>query len=137
MFEGLRAARREAPPGVDMAPLIDVVFILLIFFLVTASFRRDEAIPLDRPVATQADEVPTEALRVHVSAEGRILLGARELSEAELAERVRRFVERDAAARVVVIPDAALPSGRLVAVMDAARAGGARQLSVATRRPGS
>ncbi len=137
MFASVRRDRSssETTP-VDVAPLIDVVFILLIFFLVTATFLNETGIKVQRPEAAHSISLPPAALRVSVTAEGSLYAEGGPLDFHQLPALVREFLAEDANGTVVLIPEASLDSGTLVRVMDAARSGGAEQLAVATAPPG-
>ncbi|MDX1683242.1 MAG: biopolymer transporter ExbD [Phycisphaeraceae bacterium] len=119
---------------VDIAPLIDIVFILLIFFLVTTTFVRDTGLEVNRPEAAAAVNVEPESFRVSIAASGAIHTGGQEVDLGQLQRAIRDFVTREQEHAVLVIPDKDVPAGRLVQVMDAAKLGGARDIAVATRR---
>lgn len=137
MFQSVQ--QRGQGPGVvmsvDIAPLIDVVFILLIFFLVTATFVRDTGVTVDRPRASRVEALESESLRLSITAGGAVYSGGERMSDADLRRRVRAFTGRSERGSVIVIPDQAVPAGRLVQVMDLARQSGARRVAVASRRP--
>jgi biopolymer transport protein ExbD len=119
-----------------MAPLMDLVFILLIFFLVTATFVRDTGIQVERPQATWSDAVDARSLRIGLAASGAIYVEGQRTDLAALRERIERFVTDERDGSVILIPDRKTSAGRLVEVMDAAKLAGAKELAVATRRKG-
>jgi len=139
MFQSVQPRRREreSAAAVDIAPLIDIVFILLIFFLVTTTFVRDRGIAVTRPAATHAQALPPEALRVHLTAAGRIFVDGTATDEAQVAARVRTFLNRHPDAAVTIVPDEQATSKQLVDLMDEVKAGGATDIAVATRRRGA
>jgi len=122
---------------VDVAPLLDVVFILLIFFLVTATFLEETGVDVERPRASTAQALPAESLRIAIAADGGVFAEGRRLDLAELEQLVRRFLGPSAEGAVVLIPDEAAPAGRLVEVLDHTKRAGATRIAVAARRPGS
>ena len=138
MFQSTQQGVRSgaAAAAVDIAPLIDIVFILLIFFLVTATFVRPTGVTVDRPRASQSEALEPESLRLSIAQSGAVYADGEELSLTDLRQRVRDFVTGRELAHVIVIPDRRVSSGRLVEVMDEARAGGASQVAVATERRG-
>lgn len=138
MFKSVQT-RGEKSSGalVDMAPLIDIVFILLIFFLVTTTFVRDTGIQVTRPQATATKSLESASMRVSVTADGDLYTDGHRVSLEEFRTKVSAFVARERNRTVVVIPDGDLPSKRLVEVMDAARLGGARDVAIATQRKGA
>ncbi|MGE0433717.1 MAG: MotA/TolQ/ExbB proton channel family protein [Planctomycetota bacterium] len=132
MFQSVTRRRHDTPPAVvDIAPLIDVVFILLIFFLVTTTFITDQGIDVSRPDARTATALPDASLRLSIGASGTVYVDGESLPLAAVADRVAQFLRGEPSGSVIVIPDRDVSAGRLVAVIDAARAGGARHVSIA------
>jgi len=129
-----RLKQQRSAALVDIAPLIDIVFILLIFFLVTTTFVRDTGVEVNRPEAVTAQATEPTSMRVSIAASGSVYTDGDQVSLDELRRRVQSFVARERKHALLIIPDKAVPSGRLVEVMDAAKLGGARDISVATRR---
>lgn len=138
MFQSMQQQRRsnDNAAAVDIAPLIDIVFILLIFFLVTTTFVRDRGIDVTRPQATHAQTLEPEALRVHVTDAGNVFVDGRAAQLAQVAAKVREFVQRAPDASVIVVPDEKVEARTLVDVMDRVKDGGAKQVALATRRKG-
>lgn len=120
--------------AIDIAPLIDVVFILLLFFLVTATFVRDTGVDVQRPQASTATTLSAEAMRISIAPSGSAYTEGQRVELPDLERRVRAFVSRQPGAAIIVIPDVQVPSGRLIEVMDAARRAGATDVAVATTR---
>jgi biopolymer transport protein ExbD len=134
MFDTLRRRRAAGPPlAVDIAPLIDIMFILLIFFLVSASFVPDAGIAVRRPEAAHASALPPESLRVSIAASGGVYVDAQAVELPVLTARAEAFLSREPEGAVVLIPDETLSAGRLVAVMDSVRAAGVSNIVVAAR----
>lgn len=135
MFQSVRGPRGGSNQAeVNIAPLIDMVFILLIFFLVTTSFIRDTGVTVERPQATTAKALQSQSLRIGVAASGHIFVDGQRLSLAQLRDRVRAFLRRERQASVIVVPDKSLKTGRLVEVIDAAKAAGAKTVAIATEQ---
>ena len=128
---------KSAATMVDIAPLIDVVFILLIFFLVTATFVRDTGVDVVRPQATQTRSLEPSAMRVSITASGDIYTEGRRVTADELQARVQSFIAEQNKRSVIVIPDAEVTAGTLIEVMDAARRGGATDVALATKKIGA
>ena len=61
-----RLRRRSGPSDLDISPLIDVVFILLIFFMVSTTFVKDMQVDLDRPSASSGSRASTKAMRIYI-----------------------------------------------------------------------
>lgn len=135
MFQSTRTRRSSLlTSGVDITPLVDIVFILLVFFLVTTTFRRDHSIPIERPAAATADRQPGKPVRVFVAASGDLYVDGDPLSLAEVRERVAASLTKSEG-NVMVVPDRTVPSGRLIEVVDEARAAGASAVTIATLAP--
>ena len=132
MFE-TRARNASTAASVDLAPLIDVVFLLLIFFLVSTQFFADTGIEVERPQATSGSTLDITSVRVSIAASGAIYHDGRAVDLADLPGTLRQELARDGSDEVVIVSDRSVPSGRLVAVMDARRLAGANHVSVATR----
>jgi biopolymer transport protein ExbD len=128
--------RREAEPDpeVPLAPLIDMVFTILIFLLVSATFAPRGGIPLDLPSAEASAEAEGEFV-VTIDAALDLATPAGRTSLAELPELVRAAFASGGPRRVVVAADRDVPAGLVVDVYDAAYAGGAERVVLATERP--
>ncbi len=131
-----RKHRREQI-SIDMAPLIDVVFLLLIFFMVTTTFREESQIEINLP---QASNEPTESvgqpLEILIDKEGRyyidnVLVVNTQLDT--LKRALRKAMDGRDAPPVIVSADAMSPHQSVVTAMDAARQVGLIHLSIATR----
>ncbi len=128
--EGLRDDSGEA--GVDMSPLIDCVFILLIFFIVTTTFVEETGVEVDKPQASAAVQLEKSSILIALTDTGAVVYGGREIGVGGVQPLVRRMLQREDVP-VIVQADAASSSGMLVRVIDEAKLGGATKVSVATR----
>lgn len=122
-------------PEINMAPLIDMVFILLIFFLVTTSFVRLSAVDVDRPSAVTAAAQKKIALVVAVDKTGRIFIDNRRVDLRSVRGLVERFLAREAEGAVLISADKKSSTGRLVQVLDQCRLAGAKHVAVAADEP--
>lgn len=121
---------------INLTPLIDVVFLLLIFFMVSTTFERPALLRIDLPEATTAEtEVLPELVEFVVTDDGRLFVDDQELVDlrqatvqAALAERFRQAPD----AVLVVRADAGAAHGLVVRVLDSAAAEGIRRVSIAT-----
>lgn len=138
MFKSVQSRGSESGAAVvDIAPLIDIVFILLIFFLVTATFVKDTGVDVTRPQATLSRALESNSMRISVTAEGNIYTDGNRVTLEQLGAKVSGYVSRNHDGSVVVIPDGELPSKRLIEVMDVARSAGAQDVAVATEQKGA
>jgi biopolymer transport protein ExbD len=126
-------SRFEEQPGVDinMSPLIDIVFLLLIFFIVTTVFVEEAGIPIEKPHATSSVELEKQSLQFAVSADGRIVYGKREVTLNSVRGIVARQIQRKEVP-VVILADVQSPSGVLIELHDECRNAGAPQVFVST-----
>lgn len=131
------AGRRK--PDVQMSPLIDVVFLLLIFYAVTTQFVTDERLKLKLPEAKTAEsegvgreEAPPE---VKVSADGTIWINDEIVPEEELEERMQILVDGAPDKAVILKGDRDADYGVVVRVLDTARAAGANMIQMSADRP--
>lgn len=126
-------------PAINLTPLIDVVFLLLIFFMVTTTFTRDTRLTVNLPEADaqQAEAVPDQ-IEVLVSQAGRYSVNERVLNDTEAAALSRALLELAAGDRsraILLIADAEATHQAVVTAMDAIGQAGFNRLSIATRRP--
>ncbi len=131
-----RRGRGEAESQVNLTPLIDMVFILLIFFLVTASFVKEAGIEVNRPVAQTTQTKERGTIHIALSARGEIWMERRRIDVRAVRANVERMLADNPEADVVVLADTAAQTGLLVQVMDQARLAGVSTIAVAARQEG-
>lgn len=130
--------RRKRPRyGVQtpLTSLIDIVFLLLIYFLLTTNFLTEEGIRVQLPQAVSTVQQEDQELIVTLSPEGDVYLGAKALSLEDLLVIVHQRLEAAPQTVVVLKADRALVLDRVVQVMDTIKAAGAARLRLATERP--
>ena len=133
MFKSVRSQRALAPQTeLQITPLIDMVFILLIFFMVTTHFVSEVGLQIERPQAASARTLPRENISVAVSRTGDISLDGRRMGLFAVRPWIERKLRLHPRLTAVVIADKALPIERVVHVMDEIRAGGIVQIALAT-----
>lgn len=120
--------------GVPLTPLIDMVFLLIIFFLLTTSFITEEGISIKLPHADSATPQAQREITVHVSKEGKVFIGRKEFTLMELHEEIRSLVGSDKGQSVVVKADRDVALNKAVRVMDIAKTAGAARLFIATQK---
>jgi biopolymer transport protein ExbD len=124
---------------IQMSPLIDVIFLLLIFYAVTTQFVNDERLKLKLPeaetaesVGTNREEMPPE---VKVAHDGTIWINDQIVPEAELETQMRRLVERAPDDGIILKGDKGADYGVVVHVLDVARKVGAKGIQMSADRP--
>jgi biopolymer transport protein ExbD len=133
----ISAARRRRSTAVElnMAPLIDMVFILLIFFLVTTSFVKETGIEVQRPTAATAQGSAKTAILIAVDADNRIFFDHREIDVRAVRANIERALAENPEGTVVVVADRASTTGTAILVMDGCRLAGATTVSLAASLP--
>lgn len=131
----LRHSKKE-PPEVNITPLIDVVFLLLIFFMVSTTFQREAELSIELPEASSQAQKQDVRIEVAIDASGRYFVDGRPLVNRQ-AQTVRQALKKASEGRkdpsVVISADANTPHQSVVTVMDAARQLGLVRLTFAAR----
>ena len=117
-----------------ITPLIDIVFMLLIYFLLTTNFMVDEGIKIKLPQARAAAPQTEETITVFVDSQGQAFLGEEEISLDRLFDRLKEKIGARQDELVVVRADRAVMLNKAVKVMDIAKAAGAGRLCLATEK---
>lgn len=136
----LRPARKRSPE-VNLTPLIDVVFLLLIFFMVSTTFQKDAAIEVELPGVspeTQApEESPPDRVELTVDRDGNYFINDKALVNNSM-DTLLRAIEREAGERrdipFIINADAAASHQSVITVMDAAGVSGFQKITFAARR---
>ncbi|MDZ4350136.1 MAG: biopolymer transporter ExbD [Xanthomonadaceae bacterium] len=127
-----RRAEKATEGTVDLTPMIDMTFILLIFFMVSTTFVKDMKLDIDRPGARTQQVASTKAIRLYIDKTGETYLDGEPVRVWAIQGRVRDQLRGMTSKSVLVVTDEAVPSGRLVEVVDQARLAGADDVGVAT-----
>lgn len=114
----------------NLTPLIDVLFILIIFFMLTTSFMRIESMELILPSASGKATAKQDMVHLFIKTDGDMLLGQRRLDQNELMESLRRMFEKDANTRVMLFTDEGVTMQQMVGVMDRVQLAGGKSLFV-------
>lgn len=120
--------------ALPMTSLIDIVFLLLVYFLLTTNFMVDEAIDLKLPQARSSAPQLQQQIIVYVAQDGRILLGQEEIEMEALFARMRDLIGGRKDAQVVIKADRRVVLNQAVRVMDLTKAAGAAELYLATEK---
>jgi biopolymer transport protein ExbD len=116
--------------GIDLAPMLDFVLNLLIFFLITTSFVKEAGITVDRPFAATAVHEETGNILIAIRQNGEIWMNRRPVDMREVRPAIERLHIEKPDDSVVVIADKASPVGVLAQVMDQVKAGGIKQVAI-------
>ncbi len=119
---------------INVTPLVDVVLVLLIIFMVTATYIVRRAIQVDLPRAAAAGENLATTVVVAITGDGQLYLDGERRTEAELEARLRQVVARDRQARALVSADQGLQLGSVVRVIDVVKRAGVAQFALDVRK---
>lgn len=131
---GTRREMEREITEINISPLIDMIFILLIFFIVTTVFVEETGVDVRKPDAVSAVSLDQESIQIAVTAQGNVIYGGREIGAAGVRATVRRLT-RDEPLPVILLVDEAAAGGIIVRVIDEARLGGASTISIAAEVP--
>ena len=117
---------------IDMTPMLDVVFIMLIFFIVTSTFVKEAGVDVTRPNAETAAATESNSIQVGINADNQIFMDDRQVDKRAVRANVERALAENPGAGVVIVADQDSNTNTLIAVMDQARLAGAKSVSVAS-----
>ncbi|MEA1922897.1 MAG: biopolymer transporter ExbD [Pseudomonadota bacterium] len=120
---------------INISPLIDLVFLLLIFFLVTTSFVKETGIEVQRPVASTAELKEQGNLLIGVDDSGRVFMDRRQVDVRMVRGHIARALAENPKSGVIIVADQQSQAGVIIKVMDQCRLAGAKSVSLAARRP--
>jgi biopolymer transport protein ExbD len=123
----------QTSTSINIAPIVDVVFLLVIFFAVSTTFLEDAGLKLELPSSTSTAARESEPLTVLLGADGTLFFEGRETDHARLRERLQQTLEGREVRRVVLKADGGARHADVVRVMDVIRDSGADALTVAAR----
>ena len=126
-----RRDRRKSESEVNLTPMLDVVFIMLIFFIVTASFVKESGIEISRPGASTAVRKERGNILIAISANDQIWMNRRQVDPRALRANIERMHAENPQGAVIIQADKDAKTGLLVKVMDAARSAGVKNVSLA------
>ncbi|QNN23164.1 biopolymer transporter ExbD [Planctomycetales bacterium ZRK34] len=120
---------------IDISPLIDCVFILLIFFIVTTTFVEESGMKVDKPQAAQAVAVEeSKTLTFYLTANGQVLCEGQKIGLSGIQTLVKAKLRTDDDAPVVIQADATAHTAMLTRVIDEARLAGAKTVNIAAKQ---
>jgi len=132
MSRRLLTREAEGETGIDLSPMIDCIFILLIFFIVTTVFVEEPGVEILKPGVRLDAELERNSIIVAVTAENKVVYGGKELSVAGVGARVRQLLNRDDLP-VIIQADARADHGVFSDVWSEVKNAGAKKISLSTR----
>lgn len=121
--------------GIDISPLLDMVFILLIFFIVTTTFVEETGVDVNKPDAASAKQLDKNSILIAVTDKGEVVFGGRQIGVSGVEPLVKRKLRKEEVP-VIIQADRVSRSGTLVEVIGEAKRAGAK-VSISTRQPRS
>ena len=119
----------EGETAIDISPLIDCVFILLIFFIVTTVFVEETGVEVDKPEAASASQLEKTSILIAITAEGQVVYGGREIGLNGVYSTVKRLIQKEDVP-VIIQADQKADAGLLVKVVGEAKLAGATAVEV-------
>ncbi|MCA8951199.1 MAG: biopolymer transporter ExbD [Planctomycetes bacterium] len=126
-------AEEDADTAIDISPMIDCVFILLIFFIVTTTFVEETGVEVDKPQAASASNLEKTSIFLALTQSGEVMHAGRSISIAGVQPLIKREIQKEMVP-VIIQADRAAPSGLLVRIIDEAKLAGAKTISIAATR---
>ncbi|HIQ47400.1 MAG TPA: biopolymer transporter ExbD [Sulfurovum sp.] len=126
--------RKQNIDNIDVSPLIDMVFILLIFFMVTTTFVKDMKLDLNRPSAASASKASSKVVRVYIDKDNEIYIDNQPVKLWAVQSKLRDLLRGNNEKAVLVISDTSIPVERLIDVVDECRMSGAKDVAVSTTK---
>ena len=131
-FEGLQRSRKIP----TLTPLIDIVFLLLVFFMLTAHFVKDQSLDISLPEAESAQALDKdEALKIVLDKGGHVIINGEHVAPFMLDKELARLLKNRSNKQIILHGDKVAQLGLTVKVMDAARKAGAKSLDIVTEQP--
>ena len=132
---GNRLTQADEDTAIDITPMLDVVFIMLIFFIVTATFVKESGIDVNRPDAATAVKQEKANILIAIDAKNRIWIDRREVDVRSVRPNIERLHAENPQGSVVIQADKASTTETLIKVMDASRSAGVFNVAIAAQEP--
>ena len=119
---------------INLTPMLDVVFIMLIFFIVTATFIKQAGITVTRPDALTAEQKPTVSMLIAISPNGDIWIDKKRVDPATVRAHIEKLHAENPKGGLVIQADKQSTNEKLMVVLSAARSAGLQQVAVSTEK---
>jgi biopolymer transport protein ExbD len=127
--------KRRDEPKVDMTPMVDVVFLLLIFFMISTTFIETPGLSIKLPESTsKVAEKEPEEIKIYLSKKGEIFLGETQLNADALKRRLSSYGNKAEHMTFLLLADKDARHGQVVELMDLAKVSGFAKLAIATEQ---
>jgi len=122
---------------INMTPMLDVVFIMLIFFIVTTSFVRETGVEVNRPLAESSEKLPQNAILIAITEHNQIWIDRHRIDTRAVRRNIERLLAENPDSSVVIQADQNAPTGTLINVLDQAKLAGAKKIAVSSNQRSS
>ena len=126
-----RYTKQDEERSIDLTPLMDIVFIMLIFFIVTTSFIKESGVDINRPSANTAERKERGNILIAITANDEVWIDKRQVDIRAVRANVERLKAENPEGSVVIQADKESKNGLLIQVMDQARLAGVTNVSIA------
>lgn len=120
----------EIITAINVTPLVDIVLVLLIILMVTASYIVSKSIPMDLPNADTGEEGPPRTLTVSIDEAGQLYIDADEVTWDQLRSRARSFAQEESEPRAVIAADRRVSHGEFIRIVDLLRGAGITRYAI-------
>jgi biopolymer transport protein ExbD len=128
--------REDEDAVIDMTPMLDIVFIMLIFFIVTTSFVKEAGIDVQKPKAAQATSKPTANIFIAIRENGEIWMDKRMVDVERVSANIEKLLAEQPTDIIIIQADINAKHGVVVKVMDAIKDAGIDKISIAAATGG-
>ena len=125
-------SRKPTQSDIDVSPLIDMVFILLIFFMVSTTFVKDMEVEINRPGAASSKAANSKSIRIFIDHQEKIFVDGQQVRSWVLQGKIRDLTSHTKSPSILVVTDKKVTADRLVEVVDQCRLAGVADIGVAT-----
>jgi biopolymer transport protein ExbD len=133
--ENLAEDSNEAITQINVVPLVDIMMVLLIIFMLTASFISTPSIPVQVPKAYTSKPTAAASQALVLTAKGDIFFGNKPVTKRQLTQTLENAVALNPELRIVLSADASVPHGQVVELLDLARQAGVMKVALAVAQP--
>lgn len=116
--------------GINVTPLVDVTLVLLIIFMVTASFIVAPAVKVELPQVSKAEEPPPRSLHFLIDVTGAIYLNDKRVEESSILQVIEKEVAANPDVQVLLSADKKVPYGEVIHLLDLVRSGGVKKFAI-------
>lgn len=127
-------SQKEEEVEINMTPMLDIVFIMLIFFIVTSTFIKEPGVDIDRPDAETTAPVKTVAVLIAITSDNRIFIDKKEIDLRSVRASVERMLKENPKGAIVIQADKGSEAGVMMKVMEAVRDAGASATKISTNK---